>query len=124
MLIEHRPRHLNECAVLAFHNTVLRWGIRRRELVFEALVTTEAVETRVPEFSAIVTVVCPHWPLTLVPKLQYQVSNKIESLIFKLHEKHPREVRKVVHYDKHIPLPTDRLYPGWTYSVHMEKLSW
>jgi len=84
VLIEHRPRHLNECAVLAFHNTVLRWGIRRRELVFEALVTTEAVETRVPEFSAIVTVVCPHWPLTLISQLQYQMLNKNESLIFKL----------------------------------------
>jgi len=107
MLIEHHPCHLNECAVLAFHNTVLRRGVWRRELVLKAMVTAEAVEPRVPEFSAIVTADCPHWPLTLVSKLQYQVPNKTESLIFKLHEKHPRGVRKVIHYNKHVPLAID-----------------
>ena len=55
MLVEHRPRHLNQRPILLLYNSILLWSVGRRILVFEPLITTKGVKTSVFEFYAIVT---------------------------------------------------------------------
>ena len=122
MLIEHRPGHLNKRVVLAFHNAILWGSIWRRQLVVQTMVTAEVVHTRVPELSSIIGTNSPHSAITLVVQPQYQIMNKTKHLLLRLKKEHPREPREIIHYHKHIPLPTDRPNPSRTNSVHMQQL--
>src|SRR5579883_2035427 len=120
MLIKHHLGHLNKGPILSLNYSILRGNIRRRVLVFKTKITAEIVKMRVFEFCAIVTANGSHgmfWQLVLQP--QDQISNKIESFILGLHEKDPRIARKVINYDKNIPLPTRRTHPSWTNCVHV-----
>ena len=56
MLIEHRPRHLNQRPILPLYNSILLWSIGRRILVFKPLITAKGVKTSVFELCAIITV--------------------------------------------------------------------
>src|SRR6185369_1813247 len=47
MLIEHRPRHLNQRPILPLYNSILLWSVGRRILVFEPLITAKGVKTSV-----------------------------------------------------------------------------
>jgi len=55
MLVEHRPRHLNQRSILPFSNSILLWSVGGRILVFEPLITAKGVKTSVFEFCAIIT---------------------------------------------------------------------
>src|SRR4029079_6901511 len=55
MLIEHRPRYLNQRPILPLYNSILLWSVGRRILVFKPLITAKCVETSVFEFCAIIT---------------------------------------------------------------------
>ena len=55
MLIEHRPRHLNQRPILLLYNSILLWSVGGRILVFEPLITAKGVKTSVFELCAIVT---------------------------------------------------------------------
>ena len=44
MLIEHRPRHLNQHPILPFYNSILLWSVGRRILVFKPLITAKGVK--------------------------------------------------------------------------------
>ena len=55
MLIEHHPRHLNQCPILPLYNSILLWSVGRRILVFKPLITAKGIKTSVFEFCAIVT---------------------------------------------------------------------
>src|SRR6185312_14466194 len=54
MLVEHRPRHLNQRPILPFYNSILLWSVGRRILVFKTLITAKDIKTSVFEFCAIV----------------------------------------------------------------------
>src|SRR4026208_1013136 len=41
MLIEHRPRHLNQHPILPLYNSILLWSVGRRILVFKPLITAK-----------------------------------------------------------------------------------
>ena len=56
MLIEHRPRHLNQRPILPFYNSILLWSVGGRVLVFKSLITAKGVKTSIFELCAIVTV--------------------------------------------------------------------
>ena len=60
MLIEYRPRHLNQRPILPLFNSILLWSIGRRILVFKPLITAKGVKMRVFEFCAIITANRPH----------------------------------------------------------------
>ena len=55
MLIEHRPRHLNQRLILPFYNSILLWSVEGRVLVFKPLITAKGFKTSVFEFCAIIT---------------------------------------------------------------------
>ena len=55
MLIEHRPRHLNQRPILPFYISILLWSVGRRVLVFKTLITAKGVKMSIFEFCAIVT---------------------------------------------------------------------
>ena len=55
MLIEHRPRHLNQRPILPLYNSILLWSVGRRILVFKPLITAKGVKMSVFEFCAIIT---------------------------------------------------------------------
>ena len=54
MLIEHRPRHLNQRPILPLYNSILLWSVGRRILVFKTLITAKDIKMSVFEFCAIV----------------------------------------------------------------------
>ena len=56
MLIEHRPRHLNQRPILPLYDSILLWSVERRILVFKPLTTAKGVKTSVFELCVIVTV--------------------------------------------------------------------
>ena len=56
MLIEHRPRYLNQRPILPLYNSILLWSVGRRILVFKPLITAKGVKMSVFEFCAIITV--------------------------------------------------------------------
>ena len=60
MLVEYRPRHLNQRPILPFYNSILLWSVGRRVLVFKTLITAKGVKTRVFEFCVIITANCSH----------------------------------------------------------------
>ena len=49
MLIEHRPRHLNQRPILPLYNSILLWSVGRRILVFEPLITSKGVKSTLLE---------------------------------------------------------------------------
>ena len=55
MLIEHRPRHLNQRPILPLYNPILLWSVGGRILVFKTLITAKGVKTSIFELCAIVT---------------------------------------------------------------------
>ena len=60
MLIEHRPRHLNQRPILLFYNSILLWSVGGRILVFKTLITAKGVKTSISELCAIITANCSH----------------------------------------------------------------
>jgi hypothetical protein len=71
MLIKHRPSHLAQSPVLAFHNTILGRRIRTRKLVLETQVMAKGFKMRVSEFRAIITADCSYGiSVPLVPQPQ------------------------------------------------------
>jgi hypothetical protein len=55
MLIEHHPCHLNQSAVLSFHNSILlrhTWG---KKLLINTMLKAKLIERGIPELGPIVT---------------------------------------------------------------------
>ena len=124
MLIEHHPIHLNKGPILAFNNAILLGHIRRGKLMLECQRGTKGSKMSILELCTIVTLNRSHGifgKLILQPK--NQISSARKSLILRLHEEHPRTLRKVINFHKHIPLPSKRENLSWTNSVHVKQLT-
>jgi hypothetical protein len=56
MLIEHRPSHLNQNAILLFHNSILLRNTQGRKLLINTMFKAKLIKRSIPELGPIVTV--------------------------------------------------------------------
>ena len=79
MLIEHRPRHLNQRPILPLYNSILLWSVGRRILVFKPLITAKGVKMSVFEFCAIALMAWGNSFFNL--KIKSRTNSKASSLV-------------------------------------------
>jgi hypothetical protein len=123
-LIEHHLVHLNKGPFLVFNKVILLRHIQRGKVMLQSQRSTKGLEMSVLELCAIVTANRSHGilgKLNLQPK--NQISSMSKSLIFRLHEEHPRIARKVVNNHKHISHPPEGANSSCSNSVHVKQFA-
>jgi hypothetical protein len=120
MLIEHRPSHFNYSVVLSFHDSILLWDTRVRELLINTMLKTKLIERGIPKLSPIVTTNTFQAVGMLIIRPQSHALKVLKHFILALQEENPRVMRIVINDDKNIPLGSHGVNPRGTDSVHME----
>jgi hypothetical protein len=120
MLIEHRPSHLNESAVLSFHDSILLRNVRGRKLLINLMLKTKLIKRDIFELSPIVTANGFQVVGMLIVQPQSQEPKVLKYLIFALQKENLRVSRVVINNGKNVPLASHGANPRRTDSVHMK----
>jgi hypothetical protein len=120
MLIEHYPRHLNESAVLSFHNFILLRHTHGRNLLINTMLKAKLIERGIHELGPILTVNSFQAVGMLIVQSQSHAPKVFKHFILAFQEANPTVTRIVINYDKNIPLTAHGANPRGTVSVHME----
>jgi hypothetical protein len=120
MLIEHRPSHLNQGAILSFHDSILLMNARGRKLLINPMLKAKLIKRGISELSPIVTVNGFEAVGMLIVQPQSQEPKVLKHFILALQEENSRVMRIIVNDDKDVPLASYRVNLRRTDSVHME----
>jgi hypothetical protein len=120
MLIEHRPSHLNQSAVLSFHDSILLRNARDEKLLINLMLKAKLIKRGISELGLIVTVNSFQAVEMLIVQPQSQALKVLKHFILTLQEEDLRVTRIVVNDDKNVPLASHGANPRRTNSVHME----
>jgi hypothetical protein len=120
MLNEHHPSHLNQSAVLSFHNTILLRNARGGKLLINHMLKAKLIKRGISELGPIVTVNGFQAAGMLIVQPQSQAPKVLKHFILALQEEDPRVTRIVVNDDKNVSLASHGANPRRTDSVHME----
>jgi hypothetical protein len=120
MLIEHHPSHLNQSAVLSFHDSIPLRNTRGRKLLINTMLKAKLIERGIVELGSIFTVNGFKAVGMLIVQPQSQAPKVLKHFIIVVLEENPRLMRIVINNDKIIPLAAHGANPRGTNSIHME----
>jgi hypothetical protein len=120
MLIEHHPSHLNQSAVLSFHDSILLRNTRGGKLLINPMLKTKLIKRGISELSPIVTVNGFQVVGMLIVQPQGQAPKVLKHFILALQEENTRVTRIFINDDKDVPLASHGANLRRTNSVHME----
>jgi hypothetical protein len=120
MQFKHHPSHLNQSAVLSFHDSILLRNEQGRKLLINPMLKTKLIKGGISEISPIVTVNGFQAVGMLIVQPQSQALKVLKHFILALQEENPRVTRIVINDDKNIPLASHGANSRRTDSVHME----
>jgi hypothetical protein len=120
VLIEHHPSHLNQSAVLSFHESILLRNARGGKLLINPTLKAKLIKRGIFELSPIVTANGFQVVGMLIVQPQGQAPKVLKHFILALQEENPRVMRVVINDDKNVPLASHGVNLRRTDSVHME----
>jgi hypothetical protein len=120
MLIKHCPSHLNQSAVLSFHDFILLRNARGEKLLINTMLQAKLIKRGISELSLIVTTNGFQAVGMLIVQPQSQATKVLKHFILALQKETLRVTRVVVNDNKNVPLASHRANPRRTDSVQME----
>jgi hypothetical protein len=120
MLIKHCPSHLNQSAVLSFHDFILLRNARGEKLLINTMLQAKLIKRGISELSLIVTTNGFQAVGMLIVQPQSQATKVLKHFILALQKETLRVTRVVVNDNKNVPLASHGANPRRTDSVQME----
>jgi hypothetical protein len=120
MLIEHHPSHLNQSAVLSFHDSILLRNVRREKLLINPMLKAKLIKRGISELSPIITANGFQAVGMLIVQPQGQAPKVLKHFILTLQEENPRVTRIIINDVKDVPLASHGANLRSSDNIHME----